>query len=127
MNAFTPVDRNTLSHLDWRVVEMAREDGPRTLNPDGFLASLARFFGMSVPNGLANERLEALRRFSVRAWHWDLIRDKDVRAFLEAGHTRSQMLEILSRVSLVRGFMPTIDEDSHGRLSPTRSSGCRCG
>lgn len=110
MNAFTTIDKRALSYLQWKVVEMAREDGPRSFNPDGFFAGIARFIGIPVPNGLASEGLEALRRFSVRAWYWDLIRTKDLRAFLEAGYSRRHVLEILSRISMTRGFMPTIED-----------------
>lgn len=127
MNAFTPVDKGPLSELEWNIVETAREDGALSLNPDGIVARAARFFGKSVTHGLEDGRLEALRRFSVRAWHWDLIRARDVRAFLDAGHSRTHVLEILSRVGMARGFMPTIQDDADRRSVRNRTSGCRCG
>ena len=126
MNAFTPIDKSALSYLEWKIVQMAREDGPRSFNPEGFVARLARFIGLGVPHGLANDRLEALRRFGVRAWHWDLIRARDVRAFCDAGFSKRHVLEIISRVSMTRGFTPTIEDDST-HASPTHLSGCRCG
>jgi hypothetical protein len=131
MNAFTPIDKDRLSYLDWKVVEMGREDGPRSLKPDGFVAGLARFFGADVAHGLENDRLEALRRFSVRAWYWDLIRTKDVQAFLDAGFSRIHVLEILSHVGMARGFIPTVQEplervSKRDRTSRSRSR-CRCG
>ena len=127
MNAFTPIDKGEHSYLDWKVVEMARQDGARSANPDGIVASILRTLGFPVASCLANEKLEALRRFSVRAWHWDLIRNKDIRNFLAAGYTRNHVLEILSRVSMARGFMPTIEDDSEHTRSRVRSSNCRCG
>ena len=127
MNAFTLMDKGELSDLDWKVVEMAREDGARSANPDGIVASILRTLGFPVAKGLANEKLEALRRFSVRAWHWDLIRSKDIRNLLAAGYSRNDVLEILSRVSMARGFMPTIEDDSERTPSRVRSSNCRCG
>jgi hypothetical protein len=119
MNAVTPIRKSALSYLDWRVVEMARADGPRSLNPEGFLARVSRdLFGLPVATRLANDRLEALRRFSVRAWYWDLIRTADIRALLEGGYSRTHALEILAHVAPVRGFSPSIQEDS-----PSPSSG----
>ena len=99
-----------LSTLDWSVVEAGRTDGALSLNPDGLRAGLARrLLGIFVPQGLADPRLEALRRFAVRAWHWDVIRDKDLRAFMAAGYNRAHVLEILSHVGMARGFTPSIE------------------
>ncbi len=57
-----------LSGAEWEIVELARWDGPRSLNPDGLLARLQRIlFGAETPRPLANKRLETLRRFSVEA------------------------------------------------------------
>ncbi|HET6940722.1 MAG TPA: hypothetical protein VFH89_01035 [Sphingomicrobium sp.] len=127
MNAFTPVDKGALSYLEWKIVEMAREDGPRSFNPDGLVARVIRVIGIKVPNGLANERLEALRRFSVRAWFWDLIRSGDMQAFFEAGFARRHALEIISRVSMARGFTPTIENDPTPNASRSQQKKCRCG
>lgn len=108
-----------LSYLDWKVVEMGRADGPRSLNPEGFLARVSRdLFGLPVATRLANDKLEALRRFSVRAWYWDLIRTADLHALLDAGYSRTHAVEIVAHVAAFRGFSPTIQEDS-----PTPSSG----
>ena len=127
MNAYTPVDKAALSYLEWKIVEMAREDGPRSFNPDGLVARVIRVIGIKVPNGLANERLEALRRFSVRAWFWDLIRSNDMQAFFAAGFSRHHALEIISRVSMARGFTPTIENGSTPKESRSQHSNCRCG
>lgn len=109
MNAvsFSP----NLSELDWRVVEIAREDGPRSLNPDGFLARLSRdFFGLPVTRRLTNEKLEALRRFCVRAWYWDLIRTGDVQMLMAAGYPSMAVFQILAHVAGYRGFTPSIQD-----------------
>ena len=114
--------------LDWNVVEMARTDGALSLNPDGVLARLARkLLSVPVAHRLPDEKLEALRRFSVRAWHWDLIRDKDLRAFLDAGYSRIHVLEILSRIGMIRGFTPSIEYEARPHASRGRSLHCRCG
>lgn len=127
MNAFMPVDKGPLSELEWKIVESAREDGALSLNPDGALARLARFVGIRVPNGLANDELEALRRFSVRAWHWDLIRSSDLRAFLDSGHSRTDVLEILSRIGMARGFVPTIEDQTDRGRPRNRAARRNCG
>jgi hypothetical protein len=116
-----------LSRTGWEVVEMARADGKLSLNPGGLVATVASLFGVSVTGGLADQNLEALRRFSVRAWFWDLIRASDVRAFMAAGYSRSNMLEILSHVGMARGFTPTIEDDSGRFSSRNHSIHCRCG
>ena len=75
-----------LGSLEWEVVEIARWDGPSSLNPDGLLARMARIFlGFEIARPLANRRLESLRRFSATAWFRKSIREKDLRAFIDAG------------------------------------------
>jgi len=100
-----------LSDTDWRVVDMARADGPRSFNPDGWHASFLRIIGISVPHGLANDSLEALRRFSVRAWHWDLIRKGDTRQLFDAGYSTTSVRQILAYVASLRGFAPSFEEE----------------
>lgn len=91
---------------------MAKVDGPHSLNPDGFWPSLGRkLFGIATPRALANEGLEALRRFSVRAWHWDLIRTRDMAVLLDAGYSRCDAERILADVASCRGFMPFVQDD----------------
>ena len=97
--------------MNWNVIDMAREDGPRSLKPDGFLARLGRgLFGASIPRKLANDSLEALRRFSVRAWFWDFVPAGELRAFMEAGYTRTDARRILSYIAHHRGFTPSLLE-----------------
>jgi hypothetical protein len=100
-----------LSETDWRVIEMARSDGPRSFNPDGWAASLLRILGVSVAHGLANDSLEALRRFSVRAWYWDLIRSSDIRRLFGAGYSNTHVRQILAHVASLRGFTPASEEE----------------
>ena len=117
-----------LSDLDWKVVETARADGPRSQNPNSLLARLARdLIGVPVAQALADKKAEALRRFAVRAWYWDLIRTKDVRAFLDAGYSRINVLEILRHVGLARGFTPSIQDDYAPPARRGRPTHCRCG
>jgi hypothetical protein len=111
MNAITLNEGNTLTKLEWQVVAMARSDGPRSMNPDGrFTRFLREFFGVPVTRKLANERLETLRRFCVRAWYWDVIRAKDLQQFIGAGYSSSALFQILAHVAGYRGFTPSIEE-----------------
>ena len=109
MNAITLKLGCSLTDCDWRVVEIARSDGPRSINPNGrFTKFLRDFCGLPIAHGLADEKLEALRRFCVRAWFWDLIRSRDVHAVMNAGYTSVDLFQILGHVAGHRGFTPTI-------------------
>lgn len=111
MNAVTMNLGSSLTALDWQVVDMAKADGPRSINPDGpFTRFLRDFFGLPLPRKLANEKLEALRRFSVRAWFWDVIRTRDLRAFTDNGYTSVDVSQILAHIARARGFVPSIEE-----------------
>lgn len=61
----------TLSALERRVVELARHDGLETLQPQRKRSWFGRLILGPLPPSpvLANERLEALRRLAVQAWH----------------------------------------------------------
>lgn len=111
MNAIVLDRESSLTKFDWGVVEIARMDGPRSIDPDGRTArALRTFFGLSGPRRLASDRAEALRRFCVRAWHWDVISSDDVRPLVDAGYTRLAVLEILAHVGRRRGLVPSLQE-----------------
>ena len=111
MNAVALKPECSFTGLDWKVIAMAREDGPRSINPDGrFTRFLRNFCGLPIARKLANKKLEALRRFCVRAWFWDLIPTGDVRALMEAGYTSTDLFRILAHVAGFRGFTPSIEE-----------------
>jgi hypothetical protein len=61
----------TLTALEWRVIELARDDSLKTLLPWRKRSWLGRLImGPTPPSRmLADERLEALRRLAVHAWH----------------------------------------------------------
>lgn len=100
-----------LTRLDWSVVEIARNDGPLSINPDGRLARfLSGFFGLTLARGLSNARAEALRRFCVRAWYWDLIRTHDLRRLIDAGYSMADVDHILAHIAASRGFTPKLQE-----------------
>ena len=111
MNSIGLTSECSLTDLDWSIVGIARTDGVRSINPDGRFARILRdFFGFRVPRGLANERAETLRRFCVRAWHWDLIRARDLRPLVDAGYSRLDVFHILQHVARSRGFVPAMQE-----------------
>jgi hypothetical protein len=111
MNAISLTAECSLTDLDWKVIEVARMDGPRAMNPDGRLARFLRnFFGLPIARRLANKRAEALRRFGIRAWYWDLIRNSDVRPLIDAGYSMADVFQILAHVAGYRGFAPPIQE-----------------
>jgi hypothetical protein len=102
--------RDALGALEWDTIEIARRDGPRSFNPNGWFARLGRsLLGLPIPRPLANDRLEALRRFSVRAWFWDLVRTRDMKAFFAAGFSSNDAWRILSYVAAHRGFVPSVE------------------
>lgn len=109
MNAMANIQAQRTVKPDWKVVEMARKDGPRSLNPDGFLSRMARnLLGIVIPSRMASDQLEALRRFSVRAWFWDYVPAREVQAFLDAGYAVTDAKRILAYVAHHRGFTPSL-------------------
>ncbi|WP_260928408.1 hypothetical protein [Novosphingobium sp. 9] len=69
--ASVPGSVTSLTDLERRVVELAREDTLASLLPPRKRSWIERFvFGPTPPaRTLANEKLEALRRLAVQAWH----------------------------------------------------------
>jgi hypothetical protein len=81
-----------LSALEWSVVAMAERDGVSSIRePSRFIAALGSLFGLKRPNRLANERLEALRRIAIFAWHhrWNVPKS-ELASFLDVGFTVDQ-------------------------------------
>ena len=111
MSTVTLTEEGLLTELEWRVVDMALDDGPRSMNPDGRLARFMRHvFGVSVAQKLANEKLEALRRFCVRSWYWSLIRTENLWMLMDAGYPSSAVIQILAHIAGRRGFASSVQE-----------------
>lgn len=109
MNAISTFESQRPTAMNWQVIEMARSEGPRSLNPDGIVSRIARsLFGIALPGRLSNSGLEALRRFSVRAWFWDFVPASEVQDFLDAGYTVTDAKRILAYVAHHRGFAPSL-------------------
>jgi len=103
-------DNESLGQHEWAVVDMARVDGPRSANPDSLLNSLLRtVFAVSIPRPLANERLEALRRFAVAAWYRAELRPRDLSALFAAGFTSNDAARVIAYVALGRGSAPEVE------------------
>lgn len=77
------------SALEWSVVAMAERDKLSTLRSPGRMAvALGSLFGDRRNPGLADPKLEALRRLAVLTWHHGYrVADSAVRAFAAAGFT----------------------------------------
>lgn len=111
MNATDQHPDRILTDLDWKVVGIARLDGPCSAKPERRLArKLRSLFGLPVVRRLANDGAEALRRFCVRAWYWDPIRAGDVRPLLDAGYSTAAVFQILAHVARIRGVAPIMQE-----------------
>ena len=98
-----------LGQLEWDAVAIAKSDGPRSANPRSLLARLSRLFGIEIARPLANERLETLRRFAVRAWFRDVIRERDLKKLFDAGFTSNDAWRVLTHVATSRGVMPGVE------------------
>ena len=93
-----------LSALEWSIVAMAERDGLGSIRERSrFIAGLGSLFGLKQPNRLANDRLEALRRVSILAWHhrWNVPKS-EVANFLAAGFSIDQYELIQTSIGQAR-------------------------
>jgi len=93
-----------LTSLEWQVVTMAQSDRLSTLrHPGRWDRWRAIIFGPSPSPVLANERLEALRRLSVEAWHRGYaVTPSALADAKEAGFTSDQLELLLATISAGR-------------------------
>lgn len=89
---------------EWQIVALARTDGLRSLNGPGRFVRLRRwFFGEETNLTLASERLEALRRLAVEAWHRGYaVSLSALAAFRAAGFSTAQLELLLATISAGR-------------------------
>ena len=93
-----------LSALEWSVVALAERDRLSSIRePSRFISALGAVFGVKRPNRLANERLEALRRIAILAWHygWNVPKS-ELAAFLAAGFSTDQFELIQTSIGQAR-------------------------
>jgi hypothetical protein len=90
--------------VEWQVVGLARTDGLGSLREDGPIDRLlALIFGKRANPRLASERLEALRRLAVEAWHRGYAVSLSALAgFRAAGFTTAQLELLLATISAGR-------------------------
>ena len=93
-----------LGALEWSVVAMAERDRLSSVRePSRFISALNAIFGIKPPNRLANDRLEALRRIAVLAWHygWNVPKS-ELAAFIEAGFSTDHFELIQNSIGQAR-------------------------
>lgn len=96
------------SALEWQVVAIAQHDRLASLEKPGKLSvALGVIFGGESPNPkLADQKLEALRRVAVLAWHKGYALPRhEIRAFHEAGFTPDQYETLLASISQGRAAL----------------------
>jgi len=96
------------SALEWQVVAIAQRDRLASLEKPGKLSvALGVIFGGESPNPkLADQKLEALRRVAVLAWHKGYALPRhEIRAFHEAGFTPEQYETLLASISRGRAAL----------------------
>lgn len=101
--------KDRLSALEWSVVAIARKDRLSSLRRPGRVARAMRsVFGARGANPtLADERLEALRRVAVWAWHRGYaLPALDVRRFLDAGFSEAQLEAVIESVQAGKTAKP---------------------
>ena len=94
----------TLTALEWSIVAIAEKDSVSSLRePSRFVAALGSLFGIRRPNRLANDRLEALRRLAVHAWHyrWN-VPESELRRFIAAGYTEEHYQLVQNSIAQAR-------------------------
>lgn len=104
----TPRPHTGFTALEWQVVAIAQHDRLASLRqPSRLGAALGAVFGSRRANPrLADERLEALRRMAVLAWHrGDALPPHEIRAFHNAGFTPGHLETLLASISRGRGAL----------------------
>jgi hypothetical protein len=94
----------TLTALEWSVVALARRDSLGSLRRPGRLSvALGGVFGTRHNPRLADEKLEALRRMAVLAWHRGyVIAKSELQAFLAAGFSMDQYEAMMASISVAK-------------------------
>lgn len=89
----------TFTALEWLVVALAERDGLVSIGRAGRFASvISKLFERAKP-GLADPKLEGLRRFAVIAWQFDNPPADEVDAFHGLGFSARQRDALLASVA----------------------------
>jgi len=114
MNVAAHPAQCSLSVLGRRIVDVARLDGRRGVPAAEWLERFGRaLFGLLTVSRLINYRLEALRRFCMSTWYWNLIRIVDVQPAIAVGYAIADLLKMLAHVAHRQGDSPAILEHQH--------------
>lgn len=99
--AATPLTSARFEDTEWRVIMLAQKEGLASLSEPGPVARvLAWLIGTQADHRLANPRLEALRRFSVLAWHYSYaLPVSAVKGLLKAGFSEAQLDYALASIA----------------------------
>ncbi len=90
---------------EWAVVSLARHDGVATLREPRRSRLGRLLFGLPRTYNLSGERLEALRRLAVEAWHQPLaISLPALGGFMAAGFTSGQLGLLLGTIGALRAM-----------------------
>jgi hypothetical protein len=94
----------SLTALEWSVVALARNDRVSTLHQPGRVAvAMGILFGPRRNPGLADARLEALRRIAVLLWHrGPTVQQDELNALMEAGFTPAQYQLLVASIGKCR-------------------------
>lgn len=104
---------SAFSALEWSVVMLARHDRPSTLHKSGHKPGqktsrigqlIDTIFGKDINRGLANPKLESLRRMAVLVWHpTHKVTPAQIDEFLAAGYTSGHHVLLGQYVAEVLG------------------------
>lgn len=85
-------DQIRFTALEWQVIALAEQDPLSSIREPGRIATaMGSIFGGHAHAKLADERLEALRRFAVIVWHGPMLSDDDIEDFIDAGFSHDQL------------------------------------
>jgi hypothetical protein len=92
------------SHLEWSVVALASAEPMSSLRGPGLIAALlSSLFGIRTSSGLADPKLEALRRMAVIAWHNGYkVPTHELNSFIEAGYSVAHYEALQTRIGRER-------------------------
>lgn len=92
------------SALEWRVIALAKRDGLGSLGQPGKMSRAIRsLFGIGTASRLADQRLEALRRLAVHAWHRGFaLPTTEIHRFIAAGFSEAQIETLVVSVTGLR-------------------------
>ena len=92
------------SALEWSVIALAKRDPLRSLSRPGRVSrAMGSLFGLGTRSRLADDRLEALRRLAVHAWHHGFaLPMREIEAFVAAGFDARQVETLVASITGVR-------------------------